>query len=105
MTNAITPTKVAVLGLGMASGGILRSLSHMPEIELVGAVSSRQQARETFEQQFGGRTFSTLDELCRDPEIEAVWVATPSELHAEHAITLAEHGKHVVMEKPFAITL
>src|SRR5215207_4267653 len=101
MTNESKPTKVAVLGLGMASGGILRSLSGMPEIEVAGAVSSRPQARQAFEEQFHGRAFPTLDDLCNDPEIEAVWVATPSELHAEHAITLAEHGKHVVMEKPF----
>jgi len=56
-------------------------------------------------EQYGGRAYESLDELSHDPEIEAVWVATPSEYHCEHAVTLANHGKHVVMEKPFAITL
>ncbi len=99
------PTKVAVLGLGMAAGGILRSLSQSPELTLAAAVSSRALARKSFEEQYHGRGYSTLDELCRDPEVEAVWVATPSEYHCEHAIRLADAGKHVVMEKPFAVTL
>ena len=101
----MAPTRVAVLGLGMAGGGILRSLSSTPELAIAAAVSSRPGALAAFADQFHGRGYQTLAELCRDPEIEAVWVATPSEYHCEHAITLAEHGKHIVMEKPFAVTL
>jgi len=107
MTTSRTtkPTRVGVLGLGMAGGGILRSLSRMPELTIAAAVSSRPQALAAFSDEFNGRGYETLDELCHDPDVDAVWVATPSEYHCEHAITLAEHGKHVVMEKPFAVTL
>jgi phthalate 4,5-cis-dihydrodiol dehydrogenase len=77
----------------------------MPELELAGAVSSRAEALRSFSEQFHGRGFRTIDELCDDPDIEAVWVATPSEYHCEHAVRLANHGKHIVMEKPFAVTL
>src|SRR5439155_7038616 len=79
--------------------------SRLPELRIAAAVSSRPHARAAFIESYGGRAYEFLDELCRDPEIEAVWVATPSEYHCEHAVMLAEHGKHVVMEKPFAITI
>lgn len=89
----------------MAGGGILRNLSRMPELTVQAAVSSRPQALAAFTDQFKARGYRTLSELCRDEDVEAVWVATPSEHHCAHAITLAEHGKHIVMEKPFAVTL
>src|SRR5438270_5707473 len=89
----------------MAGSEILRTLAAMPEVQIAAVVSSRQDALAAYRGQFGGTGYETLEELCRDSSIEAVWVATPSEYHAEHAIALARHGKHVVMEKPFAITL
>ena len=103
--TTMKPVKIGVLGLGMAGGGIIRSLARSPEVSIAAAVSSRPAARAAFSDQFHGRGYESLDELCRDPEIEAVWVATPSEYHCEHAIALANHGKHIVMEKPFAMSL
>ncbi len=46
-----------------------------------------------------------MEELCRDPEVEVVWISTPNQFHCEHTITAANHGKHVVVEKPMALTL
>jgi phthalate 4,5-cis-dihydrodiol dehydrogenase len=43
--------------------------------------------------------------LCSDPDVEAVWVSSPNRFHAEHTILAASHGKHVVVEKPMAVTL
>src|SRR5581483_8086417 len=37
--------------------------------------------------------------------VEAVWISSPNRFHAAHTITAAEHGKHVVVEKPMAINL
>ena len=99
------PVRIGVVGLGMAGSEILRSLADMPEVEIAAVASSRPEARAAFKENFGGESHTTFDELCRNPNIDAVWVATPSEYHAEHAIKLAQHGKHIVMEKPFAITM
>ena len=41
--------------------------------------------------------------LLEDPEIDAVYIATPNSLHKEHMLSALEHGKHVVCEKPFAL--
>ncbi len=100
------PARIAVLGLGMAGSGILADLASCPEVEVAAVVSTRENAISAFHKQFGdAAAYSSLDDLCRAPDIDAVWVATPSEYHAEHAIKLAQAGKHVVMEKPFAVTL
>jgi predicted dehydrogenase len=47
--------------------------------------------------------FSTADELCSSPEIDAVFVASPDSLHLPHVLLAAQHGKHVLCEKPLAM--
>jgi UDP-N-acetyl-2-amino-2-deoxyglucuronate dehydrogenase len=58
---------------------------------------------------FGSRyavpAFTTIDELLRAPAIDAVAVLTPSGLHAEHAVRVAASGRHVIVEKPMALTM
>jgi phthalate 4,5-cis-dihydrodiol dehydrogenase len=46
-----------------------------------------------------------VEELADSAQVEAVWVATPNHLHAEHAIAAAQRGKHVIVSKPMAISL
>jgi phthalate 4,5-cis-dihydrodiol dehydrogenase len=74
-------------------------------IELVAAADPREQARARFAADFGGRVYDTVDGLCADDGIEAVYVATPHQLHAAHVAVAAARGKHVLVEKPMAITL
>jgi len=58
---------------------------------------------------FGSRyavpAFATIDELLRAPGIDAVAILTPSGMHAEHAVRVAASGRHVIVEKPMALTL
>jgi len=49
------------------------------------------------------RTFARAEELIEDPEIDAVYLATPVNLHLEHALLAAKAGKHVLCEKPMAL--
>ena len=37
---------------------------------------------------------SSIEALCEDPEVDAVWIATPTTLHCPHSVLAAEHGKH-----------
>lgn len=50
------------------------------------------------------RAFSDLSAFLADPEIDAVIVATPDALHKEHAVAAMRAGKHVLVEKPMALT-
>lgn len=51
------------------------------------------------------KLYGSVEQLAADPEVDAVWVATPNRFHAEQTILLANAGKHVVVQKPMAITL
>jgi predicted dehydrogenase len=50
------------------------------------------------------RAYGTVEELCADPEVNAVFVCTPHHLHAEHVLAAIKAGKHVLCEKPLTIT-
>jgi len=52
----------------------------------------------------GCRTYATVEELVRDPEVDAVIIATPPNSHAKLAIQLLREGKHVVCEKPLCLS-
>src|SRR5205807_4257318 len=73
---------------------------------LVAGADIVQATLDRFKQRYpNARTYLSAQELCRDPEVEAVWVSSPNRFHAEHAILAASHGKHVVAEKPMATSL
>jgi phthalate 4,5-cis-dihydrodiol dehydrogenase len=97
--------KVAIAGLGVASTQILPAMAKMPGIALVAGADPRPDARAAFEARYGGRTFDSIDALAADPEVEAVWISTPNQFHCEHVITAARGGKHVVVEKPMALSI
>jgi phthalate 4,5-cis-dihydrodiol dehydrogenase len=97
--------RLGVAGLGRAFTLMLPTFAADPRVSLVAATDLRPEARRQFENDFGARTYDSVEELCADPEIEAVYVATPHQLHARHVATAAAKGKHVLVEKPMAISL
>ncbi|HEY2990421.1 MAG TPA: Gfo/Idh/MocA family oxidoreductase [Candidatus Binatia bacterium] len=97
--------KVGVAGLGVGSTQIIPALAQMPGMQLVAAADLRPDALETFKQKYGGRVYDSVEKLCDDPEVEAVWISTPNQFHCEHVITAAERGKHAVVEKPMALSI
>jgi phthalate 4,5-cis-dihydrodiol dehydrogenase len=76
-----------------------------PRVALVAAADTRAEARQRFAAEFPGQSYATVEELCSDPAVEAVYVATPHQYHARHAMLAAQHGKHLLVEKPIAISL
>ncbi len=72
--------------------------------ELLALVRRDSGRAEAAAQQFGvPRWYTDVQGLFSDPEIDAVYVASPVFLHAEHTIRAAEAGKHVLCEKPMAL--
>jgi phthalate 4,5-cis-dihydrodiol dehydrogenase len=96
--------RLGVAGLGRAFALMTPTFSGDGRIELVAGADPRREARRRFEREFGGRTFDSVGALCADPSVEVVYVATPHQLHAQHACSAAAHGKHVLVEKPMALT-
>lgn len=97
--------KFGVVGIGNAGGGVLSMMRAMPQVEVVAVADVRPHALQAFEREYGGRGYDSIEKLCRDPEVEAIWVATPNPFHCPHTIMAAQHGKHVVVEKPMALDL
>jgi phthalate 4,5-cis-dihydrodiol dehydrogenase len=92
-------------GLGVASTQILPSISSLPFVKISAAADVRQDALEKFRAVYGGKAFASVAEMCASPDVDAVYVSTPNQLHAEHVITAAKHGKHVIVEKPMALSI
>lgn len=97
--------RVGVAGLGRAFTIMLPTFVADPRVQLVAAADPRAEARARFASDFSARTYDTVEELCADPAVEVVYVATPHQFHAAHAIAAARSGKHVLVEKPMALTL
>jgi phthalate 4,5-cis-dihydrodiol dehydrogenase len=102
---AARPIRLGIAGLGRAFTLMLPTFAGDPRIKLVAASDLRPEARQRFEADFGARTYDTIEALCDDPDFEAIYVATPHQMHAEHVVTAAARGKHVLVEKPIAIRL
>ena len=97
--------RLGIAGLGRGFMLMLPTLRAHPRVAVVAAADPRAEARRQFEADFGGRAYDSVDALCADSDVEAIYVATPHELHAAHAITASGAGKHLLVEKPMAVTL
>jgi len=93
------------MGAGAIAGKVTPQIAAAPTSRLR-AVASRDGSRaEAFAKEHGAeRAYGSYDDLLADPDVDAVYIATPNGLHGEHAIAAARAGKHVLCEKPMAAT-
>ncbi|MDN8590608.1 Gfo/Idh/MocA family oxidoreductase [Paenibacillus sp. 11B] len=97
--------KVAVFGCGA-----IAERRHIPEyaanenVELVAFADPIVERAEKMAETYGGKAYSSYEELLASEEVDAVSVCTPNYLHASMAIAAANAGKHVLVEKPMAVT-
>lgn len=97
--------RIGVCGLGRGFLLTAPTLLGDPRVRLAAAADPRPDARARFEREIGGRAYADIEALSADPEVDVVYVASPHGLHSAHAITAARAGKHVLVEKPMALTL
>jgi phthalate 4,5-cis-dihydrodiol dehydrogenase len=76
-----------------------------PRVTLVAAADPREEAGARFVDEFGGRMHASVEALVRDRDVEAVYVATPHQHHVAHVGLAAAAGKHVLCEKPLALSI
>src|SRR5262245_62817900 len=95
--------KVGVIGLGRGFVLTAPTFRADPRWRLVAAADPRAEARARFAGEFGGRAYAEAVELCADRHVDVVYVASPHEHHAAHAIAAARAGKHLLVEKPMAL--
>jgi len=97
--------RFGIAGLGTASTSILPEIAAHRGLKVAAAADLRQDALDKFASAYGGATFDSVEAMCASPAIDAVFVCTPNQFHAEHAIAAARHGKQVIVEKPMALDL
>ena len=97
--------RLGAVGLGRAFSLMLPTFMRHPRIELVAGADPREDARNAFAKDFGGKAYGTIEELCADPAVEAVYISTPHELHTAQACYAAQKRKHLLVEKPIALSL
>ncbi|HTG97405.1 MAG TPA: Gfo/Idh/MocA family oxidoreductase [Burkholderiales bacterium] len=96
--------KIGVAGLGRAFA-VTASAFRDPRVEVVGGADPRPEARRRFRQEYQARVFPTVEALCADPAVEVVYIATPHQFHAGQAQLACRAKKHVLVEKPMALSL
>jgi len=103
--SATRPLRLGVCGLGRAFTLMLPTFLQDPRIQLTAATDPNVQACEQFEKDFGVRASESLEEMCANGMLDAVYIASPHQLHAEHVQVAARFGKHIWVEKPMAISI
>lgn len=91
----------------LATGWIAEQFSRDAQLAglNVAAVGSRTaESAQRFATDFNlARAHSSYAELAADPEVDIIYVATPHPMHYEHTMLALDHGKHVLVEKPFTL--
>jgi phthalate 4,5-cis-dihydrodiol dehydrogenase len=102
---AVTPLRIGVLGLGRAFTLMLPTFLNDPRVKLVAAADPLPAARAQFQADFQAPAFDSVTAVCAHPDVQVVYVATPHQFHADHVCLAAAHGKHVLVEKPMALSI
>jgi UDP-N-acetyl-2-amino-2-deoxyglucuronate dehydrogenase len=99
------PLRIALLGCGRISKNHFDAIARVDGLQLVAVADIVAERAESVGMAQGVPWFTSLDAMLAGVECDLVTIATPSGLHPEHGITVAKAGKHVVTEKPMAISL
>ncbi|HZP21379.1 MAG TPA: aldo/keto reductase, partial [Bauldia sp.] len=98
------PVRWGIIGPGSIARTFASNLPHSETGKLV-AIASRNPARPGLAEAFpGARILAGYEALLDDPDVEAIYIATPHPAHGEWAIKAARAGKAVLAEKPIAVS-
>ncbi len=102
----MTTLRWGIVGPGRIASRLVRAIGASARAQLV-AVASRDEGRAgAFAERHDiGSAFGSYDALLADPGVDVVYIALPNHLHAEWTVRALEAGKHVLCEKPLALTV
>ncbi|SFA49920.1 Predicted dehydrogenase [Parageobacillus thermantarcticus] len=95
--------RFATIGTNWITEAFIEAAKKVEDFALAAVYSRTDEKAKQFAAKTGAKwTFTNLEELAKSNDIDAVYIASPNSLHAEQAILLMNHGKHVLCEKPMA---
>ncbi len=93
--------RFAVIGTNWITGALIDAGRTVDGFEVVSVCSRSADSGRAFADRYGiARVHTTVPDLADDPEVDAVYIASPNSLHAEQSIAMLRAGKHVLTEKP-----
>ncbi|KTG12235.1 Gfo/Idh/MocA family protein [Haloferax profundi] len=105
MTNT-PPVGIAVVGLGRIARSHIDGIRQWPEqCELTAVVDIQKERAQSFSDEYDVPYYTQVEDAFNDPEIDAVVICVPHNLHSRLAIDAAEAGKHILVEKVMATSL
>jgi predicted dehydrogenase len=96
--------KIGVIGVGFIGPAHMEAMRRLGHEVVAVAEYTQELADQASERFFIPKAYGNWKDLVADPEIDVVHIASPNYLHYEHAKSALEAGKHVVCEKPLAMT-
>lgn len=99
------PVRLGIAGLGLAATMVLDGTCGDPRVMVTGGADPDAGTRRAFTARTGAPAHASVEDLCAAPDVDAVWVATPTRFHRAHVEAAAAASKHVVVEKPMAPSL
>ena len=95
--------RIGIVGMGAAGWAFLPAIRKSPDFELAAVAEPAADVREAVAAETGVSAHADLASMLGDRSLDAIYVATPTELHPEHVAQVCAAKKHVLTEKPMAI--
>jgi len=99
---------LALIGAGrpsIATHNHLPALAHVPQARLVALHDVDEAGVREHAAQYVAEAYTDLDAMLARDDVDAVIIASPDQFHAEHTIQAAQAGKHILCQKPLALSL
>lgn len=97
--------KWGIIGAGHIAGSFAKGLKALPNARCYAIASRDGEKAASFAAEYGfEKSYDSYQAMLQDPQVDIVYVATPNNLHYTHTMMALDAGKHVLCEKPFAIT-
>ena len=97
--------RIGIVGMGAAGWAFVPAIRGNPAFELAAVADPVADMREAAAKETGAAPYADLPSMLQAANLEAVYIATPTELHPEHVATVCAAKRHVLTEKPMAIRI
>jgi predicted dehydrogenase len=105
-TNSSREFNVGIVGLGWVAGAHIEAIRASHGMKVTAVCSRRQHDPARLDERCGNavKAYNDYEAMLADPEIDVIDICTPHHLHAAQAIAAAKAGKHLIIEKPVALS-